>query len=172
LAGNHADAHRHSSVAGRNSSHFRSRNAHPANDCLVWRPCLFLQRNPSPTGPFPAIVERLRERAESLSGATFNAALANLYRNGRDSVGWHSDNEAGLGNCATIASLSLGGERRFQFRHRKTKQTITLGLRMGHWLIMAGDTQCFWVHQVPKSAAAVAPRVNLTFRHMILSRPS
>ena len=58
--------------------------------------------------PFPAIIERLRERAEALSGVSFNAALANLYRAGRDSVGWHSDNEAGLGNRPTIASLSLG----------------------------------------------------------------
>ena len=97
--------------------------------------------------PFPAIIDRLRERAEALSGGSFNAALANLYRNGRDSVGWHSDNEAGLGNCPTIVSLSLGGERRFQLGHRKTKQTITLGQRMGHWLIMAGETQRFWLHQ-------------------------
>jgi alkylated DNA repair dioxygenase AlkB len=116
--------------------------------------------------PFPAIIECLRERAEALSGALFNAALANLYRSGHDSVGWHSDNEAGLGDRPTIASLSLGGERRFQFRHRGTKQTITLGLRMGHWLIMAGETQRFWLHQVPKTASAVA-RVNLSFRHMI-----
>src|ERR1700719_4267693 len=117
--------------------------------------------------PFPAIIEHLRERAEALSGASFNVAVANLYRSGRDSVGWHSDNEAGLGNRPTIASLSLGGERRFQFRHRETKQTITLGLRMGHWLIMAGETQRFWVHQVPKAAAPAAPRVNLSFRLMI-----
>jgi alkylated DNA repair dioxygenase AlkB len=122
--------------------------------------------------PFPANIERLRERAEALSGASFNAALANLYGSGRDSVGWHSDNEAGLGNRPTIANLSLGGERRFQFRHRETKQTITLGLRMGHWLIMAGETQRFWVHQVPKTAAPVAPRVNLSFKRMILSRLS
>jgi alkylated DNA repair dioxygenase AlkB len=122
--------------------------------------------------PFPVAVERLRKRAEALSGASFNAALANLYRNGRDSVGWHSDNEAGLGNRPIIASLSLGGERRFQFRHRKTKQTITLELSMGHWLMMAGETQMFWLHQVPKTAAAVTPRVNLTFRQTILSRPS
>jgi alkylated DNA repair dioxygenase AlkB len=121
---------------------------------------------------FPASIERLRERAEALAGSSFNAALANLYRNGRDSVGWHSDHEAALGNCPTIASLSLGDERRFQFRHRKTRQTITLKLRMGHWLVMAGETQRFWLHQVPKTAAAVAPRVNLTFRRMILSRPS
>jgi alkylated DNA repair dioxygenase AlkB len=121
---------------------------------------------------FPAIMERLRKRAEALSGGSFNAVLANFYRNGCDSVGWHSDNEAGLGNCPTIASLSLGGARRFQFRHRKTKQTITLEPRMGHWLIMAGETQCFWLHQVPKTASPVAPRVNLTFRHMMPSRPS
>jgi hypothetical protein len=75
--------------------------------------------------PFPAIIERLRERAEAPSGASFNAALANHCRSGGDSVGWHSDNEAGLGNCPIIASLSLGGERR-QFRHRETKQTINI----------------------------------------------
>jgi alkylated DNA repair dioxygenase AlkB len=125
-----------------------------------------------PPAPFPAIVERLRARAEALSGASFNAVLANFYRTGRDSVGWHSDHEAGLGNRPTIASLSLGGERRFQLRHRKTKQTITLGLRTGHWLIMRGETQRFWLHQVPKTAAAVDPRLNLTFRHMIVSRPA
>jgi alkylated DNA repair dioxygenase AlkB len=125
-----------------------------------------------PPAPFPAIVERLRARAEALSGASFNAVLANFYRTGRDSVGWHSDHEAGLGNRPTIASLSLGGERRFQLRHRKTKQTITLGLRTGHWLIMRGETQRFWLHQVPKTAAAVDPRLNLTFRRMILSRPA
>lgn len=125
-----------------------------------------------PPAPFPEIVERLRERAEALSGTYFNAALANLYRTGSDSVGWHSDNEAGLGNRPAIASLSLGGERRFQFRHIKTKQTITLELKTGYWLIMAGETQRFWQHQVPKTAAAVAPRVNLSFRHMILYGPS
>jgi alkylated DNA repair dioxygenase AlkB len=121
-----------------------------------------------PSAPFPAIMDRLRERAEALSGASFNAALANLYRNGRDGVGWHSDHESGLGNRPTIASLSLGSERRFQYRHRKTKQTITLEPRNGHWLIMSGDAQRFWLHQVPKTAVAVAPRVNLTFRYMII----
>jgi len=122
--------------------------------------------------PFPAIIQRLRERAEVLSGASFNSVLLNLYRHGRDSVGWHSDNEAGLRNRPTIASLSLGGMRRFQFRHRTTKQTISLELKMGHWLIMAGKTQHCWRHQVPKTAAPIAPRVNLTFRFMIPSRLS
>ena len=119
--------------------------------------------------PFPEIVERLRKRAEVLSGASFNAVLLNLYRTGRDSVGWHSDHEAGLGECPTIASLSLGGTRRFQLRHRRTKETITLELRTGDWVVMTGQTQCFWVHQVPKTASLVDPRVNLTFRRMFLS---
>ena len=77
-----------------------------------------------PPAPFPAIIERLREHAEALSSAPFNAALANLYRSRRDSVGWHSDNEAALGNRPTIASLSLGGERRFQFRHREDRKSV------------------------------------------------
>ena len=118
----------------------------------------------------PPIVQWLRERAESLSGAAYNSVLLNLYRTGADSVGWHSDNEAGLGDCPTIASLSLGATRRFQFRHRSAKETVTLELREGHWLIMAGETQRFWVHQVPKTTATVGRRINLTFRRMIEAR--
>jgi alkylated DNA repair dioxygenase AlkB len=90
--------------------------------------------------PMPAIVHSVRERAEVLSGASFNSVLLNLYRNGRDSVGWHSDHEAGLGERPTIVSLSLGGARRFQFRHRRTKETITLELKSGDWLMMRGET--------------------------------
>jgi alkylated DNA repair dioxygenase AlkB len=116
---------------------------------------------------FPAIVQLLRERAENISGASYNAVLLNLYRNGGDSVGWHSDNEAGLGDCPTIVSLSLGATRRFQFRHRRAKETITLELREGHWLVMGGETQRFWIHQVPKTTVAVGLRINLTFRRMI-----
>jgi alkylated DNA repair dioxygenase AlkB len=117
--------------------------------------------------PFPALVHQLRQRAEGLSGVPYNAVLLNLYRNGSDSVGWHSDNEAGLGDCPTIASLSLGATRRFQFRHRRTKETLTLELADGQWLVMAGATQRFWLHQVPKTKAAVGRRINLTFRRMI-----
>jgi alkylated DNA repair dioxygenase AlkB len=110
------------------------------------------------------------KRAKALSGASYNAVLLNLYRHGGDSVGWHSDNEAGLGDRPTIASLSLGGTRRFQFRHRRKKETITLELKEGHWLIMAGETQRFWLHRVPKTATAVERRINLTFRRMIQSQ--
>jgi alkylated DNA repair dioxygenase AlkB len=117
--------------------------------------------------PFPAVVQRLRERAEVISGVSYNAVLLNLYRDGGDSVGWHSDHEAGLGDCPTIASLSLGATRCFQFRHRRTKETITLELSEALWLVMAGETQRFWVHQVPKTTAAVERRINLTLRRMI-----
>jgi alkylated DNA repair dioxygenase AlkB len=120
--------------------------------------------------PFPAVVQRLRERAEGISGVSYNAVLLNLYRDGSDSVGWHSDHEASLGDCPTIASLSLGATRRFQFRHRRTNETITLELSEGLWLVMAGEIQRFWVHQVPKTTAAVARRINLTFRRMIPAR--
>jgi alkylated DNA repair dioxygenase AlkB len=125
--------------------------------------------------PFPPVLQRLRERAKTISGVSYNAVLLNLYRHGGDSVGWHSDNEAGLGDRPIIASLSLGATRRFQFRHRKTKETITLELSEANWLVMAGETQRFWVHQVPKTREAVERRINLTFRRMIplqQSRPT
>jgi alkylated DNA repair dioxygenase AlkB len=92
----------------------------------------------------------------------YNAVLLNLYRNGSDSVGWHSDHETSFGDHPTIANLSLGATRRFQFRHRRTKKTITLELGEGYWLVMAGETQRFRVHQVPKTTAAVERRINLT----------
>ena len=117
--------------------------------------------------PFPAVVQRLRKRAEAISAASYNAVLLILYRNGSDSVGWHSDHEAGLGECPTIASLSLGATWRFQLRHRRTKETITLELSEGLWLVMAGETQRFWVHQVPKTTAAVERHINLTFRKLL-----
>jgi alkylated DNA repair dioxygenase AlkB len=75
---------------------------------------------------FPAVVQRLRERAEAISGGSYNAVLLNLYRDGNDSVGWHSDREAALGNYPTITSLSLGATRRFQFRHRRQRRQSRL----------------------------------------------
>jgi len=119
-----------------------------------------------PPAPLPELIERLRCRAETLSSAQFNSVLLNLYRDGSDRVGWHSDNERGLGPTPTIASLSLGGARRFQFRHRTTKETVSIELKSGCWVIMAGATQRHWQHQVPRTARPVEPRVNLTFRYM------
>jgi alkylated DNA repair dioxygenase AlkB len=113
----------------------------------------------------PALLE-LRQVAEALAGQPFNSVLLNLYRTGRDSVSWHADNEPGLGENPVIASISLGAVRRFQLRHRRTGERISLDLPHGSCLIMAGTTQHRWLHQLPKTAQPVGPRINLTFRAM------
>jgi alkylated DNA repair dioxygenase AlkB len=108
----------------------------------------------------------LRKVAEALAGQSFNSVLLNLYRTGRDSVSWHADNEPGLGTHPVIASMSLGAVRRFQLRHRRTRQRVDLDLPAGSCLIMGGATQPHWLHQIPKTARPVGPRINLTFRSM------
>jgi alkylated DNA repair dioxygenase AlkB len=109
----------------------------------------------------------LKAVAESLAAHVFNSVLLNLYRSGRDSVSWHADNEPGLGHDPVIASVSLGAPRRFQLKHRRTKDLVALDLPHGSCLIMAGATQHHWLHQIPKTAREVGPRVNLTFRRML-----
>ncbi len=113
----------------------------------------------------PALLE-LKAVAEALAGQAFNSVLLNLYRSGRDSVSWHADNEPGLGQNPVIASISLGAVRRFQLKHRSSGQRVSLDLPHGSCLIMAGATQHHWLHQLPKTAQAVGPRINLTFRLM------
>jgi alkylated DNA repair dioxygenase AlkB len=81
-------------------------------------------------------------------------------------VGWHADNEPGLGRNPVIASLSLGATRRFQLKHRQSGQRVAIDLTHGSCLIMGGATQHHWLHQVPKTARPVGPRINLTFRSM------
>jgi alkylated DNA repair dioxygenase AlkB len=95
--------------------------------------------------PFPAVVQRLRERAEAISVASYNAVLLNLYRNGRDSVGWHSDHESGLGDCPTIASLSLGATRQ-----RRTR--LALNIVKGH---VEGAIVRFLQRKDPQEIAAL-----------------
>jgi len=113
----------------------------------------------------PPLLE-LKRIAETLAGQAFNSVLLNLYRDGRDSVSWHADNEPGLGPNPVIASVSLGAVRRFQLRHRRTRERVSLDLRHGSCLVMAGATQHHWLHQLPKTARPVTPRLNLTFRRM------
>jgi alkylated DNA repair dioxygenase AlkB len=113
----------------------------------------------------PPLLE-LKALAEALAGQPFNSVLLNLYRDGRDSVSWHADNEPGLGKNPVIASLSLGAMRRFQLKHRRLPERLALDLPHGSCLIMAGATQHHWLHQLPKTKAAVGPRINLTFRRM------
>jgi alkylated DNA repair dioxygenase AlkB len=113
----------------------------------------------------PPLLE-LKRCAEAHAGQAFNSVLLNLYRDGRDSVSWHADNEPGLGHNPVIASLSLGTTRRFQMKHRRREERIAIDLTHGSCLIMAGATQHHWLHQLPKSARPVGPRINLTFRRM------
>jgi alkylated DNA repair dioxygenase AlkB len=114
----------------------------------------------------PPLLE-LKALAEHLAGQPFNSVLLNLYRDGRDSVSWHADNEPGLGRDPVIASISLGAVRRFQLKHRREPHRLSLDLPHGTCLLMAGPTQHHWLHQLPKTAREVGPRINLTFRQMI-----
>jgi alkylated DNA repair dioxygenase AlkB len=113
----------------------------------------------------PPLLE-LKALAEAIARQNFNSVLLNLYRDGRDSVSWHADNEPGLGPNPVIASLSLGAVRRFQLKHRRRPERVSLDLPHGSCLIMAGATQHHWLHQLPKTKAPVGPRINLTFRRM------
>ncbi|AKQ47774.1 2OG-Fe(II) oxygenase [Rufibacter radiotolerans] len=117
--------------------------------------------------PLPWLPElsEVRKNLESLTGTFFNSVLLNLYRHGQDSMGWHSDDEPELGQNPTIASLTLGQERSFHFRHRTQPELKhKLILPSGSLLLMASETQHHWQHQVPKSAKPLEPRINLTFR--------
>lgn len=115
--------------------------------------------------PWTPELERIRERVHGLCGARFNAVLLNLYRDGRDGMGWHSDDEPELGPAPVIASVSLGATRRFCLRHRRRKDLkLDLPLAHGSLLLMAGSTQRHWVHAVPKTSRPVGERINLTFR--------
>ena len=105
---------------------------------------------------------------ETLCQTQFNAAFCNLYRSGQDAMGWHSDDEAALGRQPVIASVSLGQTRRFLLRHKQQK-ALQHEFLLGHGdlLIMAGDTQQYWQHSVAKTAKAVGPRINITFRRIV-----
>jgi alkylated DNA repair dioxygenase AlkB len=118
--------------------------------------------------PWLPIILELKTRVEAVCNAPFNSVLLNLYRDGADSMGWHSDDEPELGERPVIASLSLGATRRFRLRHRRRKELepVAIELENGSLLIMGGDTQRFWRHQVPKSKRVTEPRVNLTFRNV------
>ena len=97
----------------------------------------------------------------------FNSCLLNLYHNGNEGMAWHSDDEKTILPNSTIASLSLGAERRFLFKHKQTQQKIELNLQNGSLLLMKENTQNYWWHSLPKSAKIKSPRINLTFRKMI-----
>ena len=120
---------------------------------------------------WPAALRPVRERLNRELNLDFNSVLANLYRSGADSMGWHSDSEAELGPRPTIASLSLGASRRFALKDRRDPQRkLALDLPPGSLLTMAGDTQTHYRHALPRTAKPVGARINLTFRRILAPR--
>ena len=109
----------------------------------------------------------LKQRVEEVTGTKFNSCLLNLYHNGDEGIAWHSDDEKPLGENSIIASLSFGAERKFSFKHKHTKQTISVVLEHGSLLIMKDATQTNWLHSLPKSKKITRPRINLTFRTIV-----
>ena len=115
--------------------------------------------------PWNLLLQKIKFHVESVAEINFTTVLLNYYRDGRDSNGWHADNEKELGQNPTIASVSLGSERMFQLKHNtepSLRQNILL--EHGSLLIMKGSTQHFWKHQIPKTNKPVGGRINLTFR--------
>jgi len=118
------------------------------------------------------LLQDLRVEVEARVGQAFNSVLANLYRDGRDYMSWHSDDEPELGQRPTIASLSFGASHRFELRSRRSKsgairERQSIELTHGSLLVMKGDTQRGWEHSIPKESAVATPRINLTFRFVM-----
>ena len=114
----------------------------------------------------PESLLSLKLQCEQASGVAYNSVLANLYRGGEDYMGWHQDNETELGSEPSIASLSFGETRRFVLRHLQSGEKREFELGSGSLLIMAGKTQTYWQHAVPKTAKLRGSRINLTFRNI------
>ena len=116
--------------------------------------------------PWTESLLAIRRRIENQTGALFNSVLGNLYRNERDSMGWHADNEYELGLNPVIASLSLGQSRTFKLRHNKSRNIVDLELASGSLAVMSGQFQHCWQHSLPKWRSAKSQRINLTYRHI------
>lgn len=116
--------------------------------------------------PWDPRLAKLKSACEQKCGTTFNSVLANWYRDGSDSMGMHSDNEAELGDQPVIASVSLGQTRRLSFKNMQSKESYRIGLEHGSLLLMKGDTQKFWQHGINKSRTHLGARLNFTFRYV------
>jgi alkylated DNA repair dioxygenase AlkB len=117
--------------------------------------------------PWTAPLEALRALLAARTGVRFNSVLLNQYRDGTEHMGWHADDEPELGPAPTIASVSVGAERIFEFEHRRDRERIAVVLGNGSLLLMEGETQHHWRHRLPKQRDAAGVRVNLTFRVVV-----
>lgn len=118
--------------------------------------------------PWNELLTKIKLKVEKTTGHTFTSVLLNLYRDGKDSNGWHADNEKELGQNPIIASVSFGEKRTFQLKHntiKEAKQSIVL--ENGSLLLMKGTTQHYWKHQIPKTTKPINQRINLTFRTIL-----
>lgn len=116
--------------------------------------------------PFTPLLAAIRDAAETVTGRRYNSVLLNYYRDGRDSMGMHSDDEPELGPEPAIASVSFGATRNFILRHKAGRETLKLPLTDGSLLFMAGAMQANWTHGINKTAKALGARINLTFRNI------
>ena len=110
----------------------------------------------------------LKEIIEQLTNEKYNSCLLNLYHNGSEGMAYHSDAETALRKNGAIASLSFGAERKFSFKHKTNKQTVSLFLEHGSLLVMKDVTQTNWLHRLPPTTKINTPRINLTFRQMMV----
>jgi alkylated DNA repair dioxygenase AlkB len=120
--------------------------------------------------PWTPALKELKALVEKTTGTTFNSCLLNLYHDGDEGMAWHSDDEKALGKDTVIGSLSLGAVRKFSFKHKKTGEKTEIILDNGSLLVMKGTTQTHWLHRLPKSVKIKHPRVNLTFRTIVLQK--
>jgi alkylated DNA repair dioxygenase AlkB len=114
--------------------------------------------------PWTTELLKLKKLVEEKTQETYNSCLLNLYNNGEEGMAWHSDSEKMLQKNGAIASLSLGAERKFAFKHKKSNNTTSIVLEHGALLVMKDDTQTHWLHRLPPSIHIKRPRINLTFR--------
>ncbi|PZR22312.1 MAG: alpha-ketoglutarate-dependent dioxygenase AlkB [Flavobacterium psychrophilum] len=144
----------------------------PMYDKMVTAPRMIAwygeQEDNENTQPWTQELLELRSKVEKETGLKFNAVLLNLYRNGNDSVAWHTDKEHRIGRNPNIASLTFGQTRPFRFRHKTNKDIaqVEIPLHHGTLLLMSGSTNTFWEHHIPKSSKEMLPRINLTFRQI------
>lgn len=117
--------------------------------------------------PWTKALAELKQLAETLTGETFNSCLLNLYHCGDEGMAWHSDAESDLKKDGAIASLSLGAERKFAFKHKQSKEKVELYLEHGSLLVMKDKTQTYWLHRLPPTKKVSTARINLTFRSIV-----
>jgi len=117
--------------------------------------------------PWTETLLELKARVEQTANENFNSCLLNLYHSGDEGMAWHSDAEKDLKRNGAIGSLSLGAERKFSFKHKQSKESVSLVLQNGSLLVMKGSTQSHWLHRLPPTKKIAEPRVNLTFRTIV-----